>query len=170
VNDTPGHYHPVKVTRFLRDSRANKTGFLGVSYRARDDLFYANIIDHSLGRRVYCGSSKTAEGAARLYDLKSIELYGNAINFPDASRDDLLETTKADRERRASGKRTPLHDKADLVLAYISSAPGRASARSIAKALCLSTGALCRAVGLLRERGLVRAGTFEPAGNNSDAP
>lgn len=75
--------------RFLRDTGANKTGFLGVKWIERLQRYYAYIRDKSQGgRKVYAGSGKTAEEAARAYDRKARELYGAGavVNFPDTSR------------------------------------------------------------------------------------
>lgn len=73
-------------TKFLRDECRNKTGFLGVKHNPRTGRFEAYIRDWkgSQGAKVYCGSGKTAEDAARAYDRKAVELYGKraVVNFP----------------------------------------------------------------------------------------
>ena len=89
LGDEPGHFHPAKITRFKRNTGANKTGFVGVSYRPSHNLFYAKIKVHDRNDKLYIGSAKTARSAAILYDLKSIELYGSAVNFPDKTAEEL---------------------------------------------------------------------------------
>lgn len=65
---------PAERTRHHRDRRTNKTGFLGVNrHRGR----YRARIRGPEGVKIECGSAKTAEAAARLYDAKAIELYGD---------------------------------------------------------------------------------------------
>lgn len=70
---------------FLRDTHRNKTGFIGVKWVERTQRFQAYIRDHKRagGEKVYCGSAKTAEEAARLYDAKAREIYGRSavLNF-----------------------------------------------------------------------------------------
>lgn len=82
----PGKRAHRRKTEFLRDTGANRTGFLGVKWIERHQRFYAFIRDHRTGqgRKVYCGSGKTAEEAARAYDRKARELYGDkaVLNFP----------------------------------------------------------------------------------------
>lgn len=84
----PGKNAHRRKTEFLRDTAANKTGFLGVKWSERHQRFEAYIRDHrnGEGRKVYCGSAKTAEEAARAYDRKARELYGvrAVLNFPEA--------------------------------------------------------------------------------------
>ena len=72
------------VTTFHRDRKTNKTGFLGVKFSRRDQCFFAYIRIHSRKEKVYCGCGKTAEEAARKYDAKALELYGDGavLNFP----------------------------------------------------------------------------------------
>jgi hypothetical protein len=75
---------------FLRDEGRNKTGFLGVKWVERYNHFQAYIRDHkrAAGAKVYCGSARTAEEAARLYDAKAREIYGRSAvtNFPTPRR------------------------------------------------------------------------------------
>lgn len=82
----PGKRAHRRKTEFLRDTGANKTGFLGVKWIERHQRFYAFIRDHRNrnGAKVYCGTGKTAEDAARAYDRKARELYGSqaVLNFP----------------------------------------------------------------------------------------
>lgn len=69
-------------TAYLRDTKANATGFLGVKRRSDRDGFLAYIRVGT--RKVYAGCGKTAEQAARAYDRKARELYGPTAvtNFP----------------------------------------------------------------------------------------
>jgi hypothetical protein len=71
------------VTAFHRDKKSNKTGFLGVKYHQKDKCFLAYIRVHGRKEKVYCGRGKTPEEAARKYDAKAIELYGDGavLNF-----------------------------------------------------------------------------------------
>ena len=66
----------------------NKTGFRGVK-KTRDGRFEAWIRPDWLSAcKIYCGSALTADDAARLYDDKARELFGEGFkffNFPDAS-------------------------------------------------------------------------------------
>lgn len=68
---------------FLRDTRRNKTGFLGVKALTHRKTFAAYIRNRE-GRKVYCGAGKTAEQAARAYDRMASEIYGElaVLNFP----------------------------------------------------------------------------------------
>ena len=81
-------YPPTKRQKavFLRDTHRNKTGFIGVKWVERTQRFQAYIRDHKRadGAKVYCGSAKTAEEAARLYDTKARAIYGRSavLNFP----------------------------------------------------------------------------------------
>lgn len=72
------------MTEFHRVNGTNKTGFVGV--KQRGGRFEANIRVHGRKSKLYCGSAKTAEEAARLYDAKARELYGAeaVTNFPAA--------------------------------------------------------------------------------------
>lgn len=85
----PGKNAHRRKTEFLRDTAANKTSFLGVTYRPGDDRYVARIRDHKTrgGAKVYCGSARTAEEAARAYDRKARELYGvrAVLNFPEGA-------------------------------------------------------------------------------------
>lgn len=77
-------YDAPTVTAFHRDRCTNKTGFLGVKFSKRDGCFMAYIRVHGRKEKVYCGRGKTAEEAARKYDAKARELYGESAvtNFP----------------------------------------------------------------------------------------
>ena len=72
------------VTLFHKLRKSNKTGFLGVKWVAKDKAFQAHIRVHNSEVKVYAGSAKTAEEAARKYDTKARELYGEGAvtNFP----------------------------------------------------------------------------------------
>lgn len=72
-----------EVTEFHKRTHANKTGFLGVK-ALKDGRFAAYIIEHGKKEKTYCGSAKTAEAAARMYDLRALDLYGAeaVTNFP----------------------------------------------------------------------------------------
>ena len=74
---------PDKVTRHMRDTHANKTGFIGVKYVARRKIFEAWIRVHGRTSKLYVGCAKTAEDAAKLYDAKTREIYGSGavVNF-----------------------------------------------------------------------------------------
>ena len=63
-------------TKFHKDNMTNKTGFIGVTYKARDGVYQARIRVPWQKEKIYCGSSKSAEVAARLYDKKAVELFG----------------------------------------------------------------------------------------------
>jgi hypothetical protein len=78
---------PRERTIWHRNNKTNATGFLGVSFvplKRTPGRFEAYICDYSKGKQVFCGSAPTAEGAARLYDKRSIQLYGAdaVLNFP----------------------------------------------------------------------------------------
>jgi hypothetical protein len=66
------------VTLHHKATRANKTGFLGVKWVARAGVFAAYIRVHGRKEKLYCGRGATAEEAARKYDLKARELYGDS--------------------------------------------------------------------------------------------
>jgi hypothetical protein len=56
--------HPIK----------NRTGFIGVIYDPRRDVFYAWV--EAYGKRHFAGTFRTAEDAAIARDRKAIELHG----------------------------------------------------------------------------------------------
>lgn len=73
-------FSPKQKTEFHKRSKSNKWGYLGVkSSRGR---FQAYIRNGST--KVYCGQARTAEEAAKLYDIKARELFGDdaVVNFP----------------------------------------------------------------------------------------
>lgn len=76
---------PEDRARFHRDRRTNKTGFIGVTWKAREGMFVARIRVPGKKEKVWCGSSKTAKGAAIKYDIKARELFGvdAVVNFPE---------------------------------------------------------------------------------------
>ncbi|KAB0666802.1 hypothetical protein F6V25_05145 [Oryzomonas japonica] len=64
----------------LKFKCGNKTGYFGVKLRT-DGRFDAYIsVD---GKKIYCGMSSTAAGAAIAYDRKAIEIFGElaVLNF-----------------------------------------------------------------------------------------
>lgn len=69
---------------YHKRNRTNKTGYLGVKWRNREQKYHAYIRVHGRKEKLYCGSAATAEEAAMLYDAKSRELYGDGAvtNFP----------------------------------------------------------------------------------------
>lgn len=79
------HYSPEEKTRFHLENKTNKTGFLGVSIERdpRGRVIYKARLRYN-GKQRYVGKSKTAEGAARLYDAKTLEIHGvdAVVNFP----------------------------------------------------------------------------------------
>jgi hypothetical protein len=79
-----GHYCPICTTMYHKRNRTNKTGYLGVKWRNREQKYHAYIRVHGRKEKLYCGSAATAEEAAMLYDAKSRELYGDGAvtNFP----------------------------------------------------------------------------------------
>lgn len=62
-------------------NRINQTGFRGV--QRRGCIFMAKISIN--GKQTYLGTFKTAEDAARAYDKKAVEIYGEfaTLNFPE---------------------------------------------------------------------------------------
>lgn len=75
------NYSAEEKTLFHKKSGSNKTGFLGVKFNQRNNRFEAFI--RVKDKKVYCGSSKVKEEAARMYDHRAVEMFGkNAItNF-----------------------------------------------------------------------------------------
>lgn len=59
----------------------NTSGFKGVTYRKSRGVFYAQIKVRR--RMIYLGSARTAEGAARLYDIGAKKYFGEYayLNF-----------------------------------------------------------------------------------------
>ena len=64
-----------EVTAWHRDTKANRTGFLGVRQVGR--RFYASIRDTRIGKKVYLGSYATPGEAALAYDARARALYGH---------------------------------------------------------------------------------------------
>ncbi|MDO9008323.1 MAG: hypothetical protein Q8K57_13380 [Thiobacillus sp.] len=64
--------------------KTNKTGYLGVKFHKVKQSYQAYIRVHGRREKLYCGQAKTAEEAARKYDAKALELYGDGavVNFP----------------------------------------------------------------------------------------
>jgi hypothetical protein len=64
-------------------SGRKSTGFRGVVRHQRGGNFFALVRSH--GTAYYLGTFPTAENAARAYDAKARELYGERaiLNFPD---------------------------------------------------------------------------------------
>lgn len=60
-------------TEYLKAKSRNKTGFLGVK---KVGLRFEAYIRNPVGKKIYCGSGKTAEEAAMRYDKKTVEFYG----------------------------------------------------------------------------------------------
>jgi hypothetical protein len=77
---------PEERTRWHRDQHTNKTGFLGVTWRKRERRFVARIRVPGTAKKIHCGMGKTAAEAARLYDAKARQLFGDraVTNFPEA--------------------------------------------------------------------------------------
>jgi hypothetical protein len=76
---------PEERTRWHRDQHTNKTGFLGVTWKERDRRFVARIRVPGRADKIYCGVGRTAAEAARRYDAKARELFGDraVTNFPE---------------------------------------------------------------------------------------
>lgn len=72
-----------RTQNLARSRRVNKTGFRGVEH-AKGAGFTA-LINSSKAKRVGLGTFKTAEEAARAYDIAAIEAFGEfaLLNFPD---------------------------------------------------------------------------------------
>ena len=70
--------------RNTRKGRDNSSGYKGVSYYKRDNLYQAGIKCNGVSYNA--GRVKNAEEAARLYDMAAIKLFGEfaCLNFPDA--------------------------------------------------------------------------------------
>ena len=75
---------PAMKTAFIRDQKRNKTGFIGVTFRKKRGMYEARIRVPNRKEKLYCGMAKTASDAARLYDAKSLALFGAGavLNFP----------------------------------------------------------------------------------------
>ena len=76
------------TSQFHKDRMTNKTGFIGVTFvkpKGKSAIFRAYIRIHGRKNKLYCGSGKTAEEAARKYDAKAREIYGPSavVNFED---------------------------------------------------------------------------------------
>ena len=69
---------PEDRAAYHRDMKTNKTGFLGVYFKRRDNGYEARIRVPDRKEKIYCGWAKTAEEAARMYDTKARELFGDA--------------------------------------------------------------------------------------------
>lgn len=82
---------PKEKTEWNRVNGKNKNGYLGV----KAVRFESHINDPS-GKKVYCGSGRTAEIAARKYDIKAREMYGDdaVLNFPGEYFTDFPTPTK----------------------------------------------------------------------------
>lgn len=82
-------------------SRNSTTGFAGVTYYPKGKKYRAQI--NCNGRHYYIGSYSTPEKAARAYDLKARELFGEfaRLNFPDHPIGEDIKSQLEDlRERR----------------------------------------------------------------------
>lgn len=78
------NFLPVDKAKFHKENQTNKTGFIGVTFKKLHNSFYAYIRGPGRKNKIYCGCGKTAEEAARKYDIKAIELFGKeaVTNFP----------------------------------------------------------------------------------------
>lgn len=72
------------VTAYRRMNLTNKTGFLGIKWNKSSNRYEAYIRVHDRKGKIYAGSGKTPEEAARKYDAKAVELFGHeaVTNFP----------------------------------------------------------------------------------------
>lgn len=68
------------TSQFHKDAGTNKTGFIGVTKVTRHGKikFQASIRVHGRKNKLWCGQSDKAEEAAKLYDIKARELYGES--------------------------------------------------------------------------------------------
>lgn len=78
-------YDAKTVTEYHKKNKSNKTGYLGVTHVKSRNTYRAYIRVHGSKEKLYCGQAKTAEEAARKYDIKARELYGPeaVTNFDD---------------------------------------------------------------------------------------
>jgi len=76
---------PKDKTEFHKKNGTNKCGYLGIKYRLGRDRYEAWISVPWKKNKVFCGSSKTADGAARCYDRKARELFKQdaVVNFSE---------------------------------------------------------------------------------------
>jgi hypothetical protein len=65
------------TTKYYKPSKTNKTGFRGVKWHSRSNVFEAWIRVPGKKNKLYIGRSSTAEGAAIKYDEKARELFGD---------------------------------------------------------------------------------------------
>lgn len=79
-----GTLTPRDRAAYLLATGANKTGFIGVTFKRRTKMFEARIRVPDRKEKVYCGCGRTAAEAARHYDAKARELFGSSavVNFP----------------------------------------------------------------------------------------
>lgn len=82
-----GTLKPEDKARWHLERRTNKTGFLGVTYRRSDGYYVARVRVPLKKNKVYAGTAKTPEDAARCYDRKARELFGPTavVNFPEST-------------------------------------------------------------------------------------
>lgn len=65
------------LVAFLKSTHVNRHGYRGITQRKRDGYWLAQIA------RMYIGSYKTPEEAARAFDEHAFKIFGVKINFPD---------------------------------------------------------------------------------------
>lgn len=70
------------IAHAIKPGHGKSSRFKGVSFHRRDSLFFAQIKYH--GRSIHLGCFKKEEDAARAYDKKAKELFGDFafINLP----------------------------------------------------------------------------------------
>lgn len=66
---------PNERSTWRLEAGTNATGFIGVSSKSNGS-FTARIYNREIGKVEHIGTSRTAEGAAELYNMRATQLYG----------------------------------------------------------------------------------------------